>query len=221
MAGYGQFCAVARAHEVLGGRWTPAGGARTLVRQPALQRHPPRHPADLAHHAVGAAAGARRDRRGRAGRARARIRPHRGGAGAGGAGRRARPLGPALAAAAGGGGGSRPRAAADRPAPARRFRRAAPRPDGGSLRDPRPPAALPAADAGRGVAVHAQPGLSGAALRPGTARRPGRLVARRHRLRRGAAAGPRGAGAAGPGARLPGWFRRYQFADIASAELGA
>ena len=54
MSGYGQFCAVARAHEALGGRWT-----LLIVREllsgayPDSNEDPPWHPAHLPNDAVG------------------------------------------------------------------------------------------------------------------------------------------------------------------------
>ena len=56
-----------------------AGRARVAVRQPPLQRYPPRHPANLAHHAFGAIAGPGFRRRSGTHRRRAwsRIRAHR------------------------------------------------------------------------------------------------------------------------------------------------
>jgi len=49
----------------------------------------------------------------------------------------------------------------------------------------RPPTALHAPQEGRSFALSPEPGLSRAGVRAGTAGRPGRLVARRHELRRG------------------------------------
>ena len=55
MAGYGQFCAVARAHEVLGGRWTVLVVRELLVRGAPFQRNPQGDSAHLPHHALRAA----------------------------------------------------------------------------------------------------------------------------------------------------------------------
>jgi hypothetical protein len=65
------------------------------MRQPALQRHSPRHPAHLPHHAFGAPAGVGPNRRSHAKRwrARPRIRADRSGQGADGAGGRVGHLG--------------------------------------------------------------------------------------------------------------------------------
>ncbi len=47
MKGYGQFCPVALAAEIFAERWTPSDSEGTLVRRPALRRHPERRAADI------------------------------------------------------------------------------------------------------------------------------------------------------------------------------
>ena len=57
MTGYGQFCAIARAHEVLGGRWSLLIVREILCGSRRFNDIRRGIPAHLAHHAVGAAAG--------------------------------------------------------------------------------------------------------------------------------------------------------------------
>ena len=101
MPGYGQFCSVARAHEVLGRPVDPSDRAGNPVRQPPLQRHSPGHSPRVPHRAFRTAAGARLCRSARPDRrpAWSRIRAHRSGPGAGDSGERPRHMGTALAQA--------------------------------------------------------------------------------------------------------------------------
>ena len=220
MANYGQFCSVARAHEVLGGRWTLLVVRELLCgsrRFNDIRRGIPRisrtmlseRLQELVH--VGAV-GAQRWR------SRPGIRAHRSGQGADDPGRRARRLGSEMAAAASSGRGSRCRAAAARYAAARAFRCVAEGADRRALRD-RP--------ASRRASCCSRPDEARCArtIRASPSRS---LFAARYqpwsRWWRGdvgfAAAQRLGLSIEAPRAlarAFPGWFERYQFADIQPA----